>query len=127
MLQDLGHEVGLHLDPGMHLIWRCSEEQALDRQFDILCSIYGERPLGMSTHEPARLGGTEGSNFLVDRWGLEYHAYEDRFVDPPFKYLSDSQQRWREKPFIDYVNEFEKIQVLIHPLWWFDQAPQEHY
>ena len=34
------------------------------------------------------------------------------------KYLSDSGQFWREGCLCQNLNKYERLQVLIHPMWW---------
>lgn len=35
----------------------------------------------------------------------------------PYKYLSDSGMHWRENCWCTHINEYDKMQILIHPEW----------
>jgi hypothetical protein len=43
------------------------------------------------------------------------------------KYLSESGGRWRESCFHNWINQVDRLQVLVHPFWWYDKVPQENY
>lgn len=128
-MEYLGHEVQLHLEGGLcdwvggdNLDWA-------HRQRTIFEAAVG-RPLGgFSSHEPARMGGVEFANSLLELWSdsVTYHAYEERFMMPHMKYLSDSSGRWREGHFGMWVGKEPLMQVLTHPFWWFEKVPAENY
>lgn len=126
-LERLGHEIELHLDGGLHIPLAIGEKESLDRQRDILEAVLGRPINGFSMHEPARMGGLDVSDQAKDRWGVDYHAYESRFLTPTMKYLSDSGARWREGHFREWIGRVPHLQVLIHPVWWFENLPQENY
>ena len=44
-------------------------------------------------------------------------AYSKEFFGER-KYLSDSGQFWREDCLCQNLNKYERLQVLIHPMWW---------
>jgi hypothetical protein len=86
-----------------------------------------QRPLnGFSAHEPARMGSLDASDAAKNRWGVSYHAYESRFMNPNIRYLSDSSARWRDGHFVEWVDLADHLQVLVHPIWWFRRLPQEN-
>lgn len=71
---------------------------------------------------------TSSSDRLLERWqGVEYHAYQDRFMTPSMKYLSDSSGSWREGYFRQWVGREQLMHVLTHPIWWFEHSPAENY
>jgi len=35
----------------------------------------------------------------------------------PYKYLSDSGMNWREGCMCKHINEYDKLQILVHPCW----------
>jgi hypothetical protein len=125
-LMNLGHEVALHLEEGIERIGQREKWANLDGQKDSFEKLLGIKIKGFAAHEPVRFGGFQTSDEAKVRWELEYHSYESKFTNE-MKYLSDSSGRWRERPFQDYVNEYQKLQVLIHPIWWFENTPQENY
>jgi hypothetical protein len=44
-----------------------------------------------------------------------------------FKYLSDSNGRWREGCVCGHLEEYERLCVLTHGWWWFETSPVENY
>jgi hypothetical protein len=126
MLMDLGHEVSLHLEEGIDRVSKQSKWDVLDAQKVAFEKILGIQIRGFAAHEPVRFGGFETSIEAKKRWNLEYHAYEERFTTQ-MKYLSDSSGRWREKPVVSFVNTFDRIQLLTHPIWWYHATPQENF
>lgn len=126
-IESLGHEVQLHLEGGMHT-WLGGDELGwAERQRTVFEAAVGRPIRGFSVHEPARMGGLGFANMLLERWGLDYHSYEDRFMYPQMKYLSDSSGRWREGHFGLWVDKEPLLHVLTHPFWWFERIPAENY
>lgn len=128
-MEQLGHEVQLHLEGGLREVLGGEDVDWADRQRTVFEAAVG-RPLGgFSVHEPARMGGLGFADALLDRWSdsVEYHAYEARFTTPSMKYLSDSSGRWREGHFAEWVGREPLMQVLTHPFWWYDKIPAENY
>lgn len=126
-MQELGHEVQLHLEGGISDWLGGDSFDWAERQRSVIEAAIGEDLRGFSSHEPARMGGIDFANSLLDLWGLEYHAYEERFMMPNMKYLSDSSGRWREGHFGLWVGKEPLMQVLTHPFWWFEKSPAENY
>ncbi|MDI6023760.1 GCN5 family acetyltransferase [Leucobacter sp. UT-8R-CII-1-4] len=128
-IESMGHEVQLHLEGGFCEWLGDDNFYWAERQREVFEAAVG-RPLGgFSSHEPARMGGIEFANELLSRWqeDVKYHAYEERFMMPNMKYLSDSSGRWREGHFGMWVGKEPLMQVLTHPFWWFDKVPAENY
>ncbi len=128
-MEALGHEVQLHLEGGLGEWLGGDNLQWADRQRAAFEAAVGRPMRGFSSHEPARMGGLEFANQLLDRWSdsVEYHAYEERFMTPQMKYLSDSSGRWREGHFGLWVGKEPLMQILTHPFWWFEKVPAENY
>lgn len=128
-MEDLGHEVQLHLEGGLCEVLGSDNENWARRQREVFEAAVG-RPLGgFSLHEPARMGGIDFADRIREQWSetVQYHAYEDRFMMPSMKYLSDSSGRWREGHFAEWLDKEPRIQVLTHPFWWFERVPAENY
>lgn len=125
-IKSMGHEIGLHLESGADLLQNRQSWDSLDAQFFSFEKLLGVKIMGFSAHEPARLGGLEVSDQAKDRWKLKYHTYEERFTKE-IKYLSDSSGRWREGPLTSFINHFDRFQILIHPIWWYEKSPMENY
>lgn len=126
-MESLGLEVELHLESGIPQVLGIDEDVFADRQKMVFESAVERECQGISSHEPARMGQVDYAGHLMKRWGLRYHAYEERFTTPTVKYLSDSSATWREGHFRLWVDKVDRLQVLTHPIWWFDQVPQENY
>lgn len=129
-MEDLGHEVGLHLEGGINEVVGDEDNFVwADRQRAVFEAATGRSLTGFSVHEPARMGGIGFADALLERWSdsVTYHAYEDRFTTPVMKYLSDSSGNWREGHFGLWVGREPLLQVLTHPFWWFEKVPAENY
>jgi hypothetical protein len=126
-IHEMGHEVSLHLDHGLSTLLPHETEIGIAlAQIELFQKFSGITLEGFSSHEPARAGGTNAADQVLLESALSYHSYQEFFVDR-CKYISDSTKRWREKPFREYANEFDYLQVLIHPIWWYSELPQENY
>ncbi len=125
-LKKMGHEVALHFEPSFAQSIDLEADSYADRQKNIFENITGEKVIGFSSHEPTRANQPELVATLMNRWKLEYHAYETRFTKD-MKYLSDSSSRWREGCFSKWLNKHDRMQVLVHPFWWYKNVPQENY
>jgi len=125
-IEELGHEIELHVEAGIPEVIGVDLMTFVDRQRAAFEAALGRGCTGISSHEPARMGQLDLASRLVDRWGLRYHAYESRFTDD-MKYISDSSGRWREGHFGVWPGKADRLQVLTHPIWWFDRVPQENY
>jgi hypothetical protein len=124
-LQSFGHEISVHIDHGLSY-FRGDEFLWCQNQIRIFEDIFGLTVRGFSSHEPSRLNGVEVADKIKSGLSLSYHAYDHTFTSN-MKYISDSTKRWREKPFYDYINEHTQLQVLIHPIWWYQNLAQESY
>ena len=91
-IRNLGHKIGLHIDTRYHL----------ENDFHTLSLIVGER---------------------VSDWRKHLSNLTPEFIIPEprpknYKYLSDSGMNWREKCFCQQIGKYDKMEILIHPLWW---------
>ena len=128
-MEDMGHQVELHLEGGLNQWLGGTEVEWADRQKDAFEAAL-DRPIhGFSSHEPARTGGLAFADAMLDRWSdtVSYHAYQQKFLNPQIKYLSDSSARWREGHFGTWVGKEPHMQVLTHPFWWYERTPAENY
>lgn len=127
-MEELGHEVQLHLEGGINEVLGLDNDEWAERQRRVFEAAVGRQLGGLSLHEPARMGGYDFAARLVERWSeVTYHSYEPRFMMPNMKYLSDSSGNWREGHFALWVDKVPVLQVLTHPFWWFDKIPAENY
>lgn len=128
-MEDMGHEVELHLEGGLNQWLGGSDIEWADRQKDTFEAALNRPLRGFSSHEPARTGGLPFADAMLERWSdtVKYHAYEQRFLNPQIKYLSDSSARWREGHFGTWLGKEPHMQVLTHPFWWYEKTPAENY
>ena len=72
----------------------------------------------------AHLAGTYGSldAQVVKSAGFLYETSEPigEKARPRWKYLSDSARRWREGCVCEWLGKVDRLEVLIHPVWWFE-------
>lgn len=137
-MRDLGHNVGLHFEGEQ--IHRAAEpsptssdlntrpleaKEFLIQSLALINNFLGFEMKGVNLHEPARTGLT--NSLIPDR--LDYSYQSLRFEN--YKYLSDSGGRWREGCFCLFLDKIPKIHsnllVNTHPIWWFEQQPNERY
>ena len=120
-IKEMGHEIGLHFDCGKyHIRNDIGLERHVLRELNVLGSILGAPVKSISWHIPSESSVDRRLDFLEDRW--INNAYDPKFFSK-YKYLSDSNMRWREDPIecID-PNRFPKLQILTHPFWYeFDE------
>jgi hypothetical protein len=121
----LGHEIGLHYEPGF--AEAVGEEPAamVHREKAIIEALLDHPVVSAAAHLPAKSGRTVTESNLAS-FGLRYEAYTPHFV-AGFKYLSDSNGRWREGCLCNHLDRHDRLCVLIHPFWWFEKSPVENY
>lgn len=124
-IENLGHELGLHYEPGFAMAVGEDELQMVRREKAILEAILDHPVVSSATHLPGKSGKTI-TDANVSSFGLKYEAYTPRFVDG-FKYLSDSNGRWREGCVCGHLGQHDRLCVLTHGFWWFDASPVENY
>ena len=114
---DQGHWLGLHFDAsGIG-----SDEEVIDRVVagaDRLGRDFGQQVNVVSFHNPGRrqIKHLELPTPLI-------HTYAPRFFDE-IAYVSDSNQDWRGKHLMQILDrvEYRRLQLLIHPFWWREEA-----
>lgn len=78
-----------------------------------------------SIHEPSRTSLIV-DNETLNRLQLKHNSYDKKYFKD-IKYISDSGGRWREGHFAEWLDKVDQIQILTHPLWWYESSPQENY
>jgi len=115
----MGHDIGLHFDwalaegkaPGDVEDLVCAQRRLLEKTFNV--TVYA-----LSSHEPMRSQVAGELGGLID-------TYADPFTVTT-KYLSDSIRTWREASIEEMLSRHDRIQLLIHPIWWGEKdAPWE--
>lgn len=114
-IKELGHEIGLHYD--LAVIEKGNPKNPfslLRSQATILGELAKCEVNSIAMHHPA----SSGKDIFRDTSYI--NAYDDKFTKE-MAYYSDSGMAWRN----EFVHCFDtntfptKIQLLIHPIWWF--------
>lgn len=128
MLQEiasLGHELGLHYEPGFALAVGEDYEQMVRREKAILEAILDHPITSASAHLPGKTGTTVNDT-NKESFGIRYEAYSPHFMKD-FKYLSDSKGSWREGCLCQHLGSYDRLCALTHGWWWFEKSPVENY
>jgi len=117
-LVSMGHNIGLHYEKT-----RADANLELDvkRAINITSEMLSMNINFFNVHEPARTG-LDISKIFPEK----NRSYNSSFFEG-YKYLSDSGGRWREGCFSQHINQHNKMLVLTHPLWWYENSPSENY
>lgn len=119
----LGHDIGLHFDPGFYqeriqsendlLKWLAWEKKLLETEFDCEIKVF-------SWHNPD-VGG-DWLKLDADHMVGIVNAY-GRSLRENFSYCSDSNGYWRHERLEDVLcsGNHMRLQVLTHPGWWQDE------
>lgn len=120
----LGHEIGLHLEAVdfAHI----TAENPLDvfrREKNVLETVLNTAIISTAAHgEHSPAGPRHNRNFFADiskqEAGIQYDAYEASFTRE-MKYISDSSGRWQEGCMCKHIGKYPRLQILVHPCWWF--------
>lgn len=114
----MGHNVGLHYENSKY---NKTSEQDIVNSIDVMSKMMNHDVEFFNVHEPTRTG-LDLRHFLPNK----NRCYNSSFFDK-YKYISDSGGRWREGCFSNFVNKHDKMLVLTHPLWWYENYPGENY
>ena len=109
-INNAGHEIGLHLDT-----------RFFDASmFALLGNIIDKPVTQFSHHSPSDTPPIP--NYVEN---VFFNAtYPLRFG---YKYLSDSGKNWREGCFCKWIDKADKIEVLMHPIWWLTKDIKQFY
>ena len=114
-IKELGHELGLHFDPTLYDIKSKEDlEKYLTFEKNILENLFQTQIKVFSFHNPTE-AILKNDEFQYADMINTYAKYFKENVE----YCSDSNGYWRHKRLEDFLKEdFQKIQVLTHPVWW---------
>jgi hypothetical protein len=124
-IEALGHELGLHYEPGFADAVGEDPARMVHREKTMLESLLDHTVVSAAAHLPSKSGQTVTEENL-ESFGLRYEAYTRRFLEG-FKYLSESNGRWREGCACGHLGRYDRLCVLTHPFWWFEKSPVENY
>jgi len=114
----LNHRIGLHYDSKFILENELHPKTTILKELEFLTDYFKTNVNIISSHNP-----TTNPSLALD---LENEAVDadSMIFKKNRKYLSDSVQNWREKPFSNYINE-KNLYVLIHPVWWTNEGSRK--
>lgn len=117
-LTDLGHEIALHFDAGCPRRRGMTIEEDISFELDVLSGLLGQRVKAFSFHQPSE----EAIRMRLAIPGVINTYHPQQLIG--YKYISDSNRVWREMdPFEFAERKFERVHVLIHPIWWMCEDP----
>jgi len=124
-IRKLGHEVGLHFEAMTFArAIKADPRVVLAQEKKVVEAILGEPVLTASEHRDVShtVHGTINYHDVYDplEAGFKNYALEPRFFGD-MKYLSDSNGFWREGDLSVHLNRHDRMQVLVHPDWWFEE------
>lgn len=105
---DLGHDIGYHYDTNM--LGNQYPTSLLKSEIRFVSQFFRTRIAAVSMHNPTT---TQRQKLRL----TQKDAYSPAFFSG-MKYLSDSLQRWREGCLCLHLDEYTRIQALVHPFWW---------
>lgn len=112
----LGHGLGLHYDEGFCSDNRYTTEDWVYFEREMLEKVTGSPIRVVSFHQPNEhiLKGNIKLRKLINTYNKEDMM--------GFEYVSDSNMQWRdETPLEIFQNKiYDKLHLLIHPMWWKD-------
>ncbi len=109
----LGHDIGLHYDASFLSSFSSNLSNLINYQSKLIESFFSIKVYAASCHKPMRYGKLSNTGKLINTYDSKY------MVD--IKYISDSNQSWREGGIIKNLKEFDKIQLLTHDICWSDK------
>lgn len=124
-LVNLGHDIGIHFDESSYNIKNEADlNQYLKIEAEIIKLYYGIDVKSVSFHRPSKI-------ILENDVTLNgyINTYSQKYIKE-YKYISDSRGIWREGCLCNLLknNDYNKIQVLMHAIWWgrMELSPQKH-
>lgn len=117
LILKLGHKLGLHYDETFIRKNLLDPTETIHKQIDILNHHFNTSVESVSAHEA--IGFPPQIQFELPK-NVE-NAYSEKFIKQR-KYLSDSAMFWREGCFCKNYMHYDKLQILIHPMWWSDNG-----
>lgn len=110
---ELGHEIGLHYDTTFYPKSPKKEIEFLKKEIKSLEYITGKKIISVTQHIPSE---TREIHTNLKKAGLI--SAQDPDILKSLKYISDSGYYWREGCMCQHVSNFDRLQILTHPIWW---------
>jgi len=119
----LGHEIGLHYTLDIPKLLNTDKVEFLIREKRILEGVIQQEIKGICLHDP---NITQRIDIDLAKYSIDYDAYSDIFMNK-LKYISDSRASWREGCMCKNIGIHDKLYILTHPFWWYENASCENY
>ena len=116
-ISNLGHEIGLHYDTSFFSESSKKEIESIRNEIEILEMITEKKITSVSQHIPSETRGIFTNlrdNGLIDS--------RDPEITKQVKYISDSGHYWREGCMCKHIKNFDRLQILTHPIWWVNNS-----
>lgn len=121
----LGHEIGLHFEAidFAHIIETENPEEVFLREKRVLETILKISVRSAAAHGEHTSAGSQHNRSFFEKTpkeevGIWYNAYDPVFTRE-IKYISDSFGMWRENCMCKHLGKEPRLQILVHPCWWF--------
>ena len=117
-IRTLGHDIGLHFDPGAYRVNSEDVTKCLYFEKDVLERLLNIEIKAVSLHNPDVV--SDGDEFIT-KAGL-INTY-DFLPGNGWMYCSDSNGYWRYDPLRTVLQKAppQNLHVLTHPAWWQDE------
>jgi len=110
---DLGHKIGLHYSEDFILSNNLDPSNTIKKEIDFFEYHYDTIIEAVSAHE----ANSFPPSMKISLPDGVVNAYSEKFVKER-KYLSESAMFWREGCFCQHFTHYDKLHILIHPMWW---------
>ncbi|MGE6992011.1 hypothetical protein ACQKIK_01155 [Pseudomonas sp. NPDC047961] len=118
----MGHEIGVHFEA--HSVGRAIShdfEGLLRKEISIFETIFDVKVKTFTEHRDFT-HTIDGLGFFhethdMDKFGVSFYAMAPEWAKN-MKYISDSNASWREGDILMHLNQWNRLQVLVHPDWW---------
>lgn len=111
-ISQLDHKIGLHYNTSFFINNNLDPSESIREELELMEQHFDTPVRVISAHDPG-----VNKQFQLNLPPRIINAYSDQFIKER-KYLSDSVQNWREGCFCKNFHKHNKLQVLIHPMWW---------
>lgn len=121
-ISKMGHEIGLHYESDFYILNKKNILKSIDAEIALIEHYLEEDIVSICPHEPTRTK----SFFIED--AKKYNQAYDQVILKKNKYISDSSCRWRDGSFYENIQQdVQKLYILTHPYWWYEETPIENY
>lgn len=123
-IRSLGHDIGLHFEASAVGRALGLSPDAVLRKEKALMELVFDAPVVTGSehrdisHDVHRTPPFRDSHDIYS-FGFRYYGMDEAYTKE-MKYLSDSNGFWREGDLAQHLGKHERLQVLIHPDWWFE-------